>query len=351
MNHKIRRLFYSLFFLSGLLLGVVSIWGLHYFKPDLFYNTSMVAFNKKGESKDKENIWQLKSLESDLPPGIKGAKIKYGHLLITKTSEYIGPLAKDLTKRYAGNNLSCNNCHLAAGRKIGSGSFVGVANRFPQFRARENKIGTLNERINGCMERSMNGRVMEQNSEEMEAMIAYMNWLSEGVPPEQEKKYKGYLSIEIPDQKADSIKGKALYERHCIACHQKGGVGRQIPGTNFSGYIYPPIGGKDSYNNGAGMNRVLTAAQFIKYNMPFGVSYDNPILTDEEAYHIAAYINTFERPSKSNLIIDFPDKKLKPVSTPYGPWTDTFPSEQHKFGPFPPIIDYYKKKFDIIKSK
>jgi thiosulfate dehydrogenase len=106
----------------------------------------------------------------------------------------------------------------------------------------------------------------------------------------------------------------------------------------------------DSYNNGAGMNRVLTAAQFIKYNMPFGVTHDNPVLTDEEAYHIAAYINTFERPEKQNLEDDFPDKKLKPVSTPYGPWTDDFSPEQHKFGPFPPIIAYYEKEFDLKKK-
>ena len=351
INKKLNRLFHLLYFFCGILFGMGGIWVLHSLNPSLFYNLPISELIPNKESDVKKNNWQLKSIESDLPIGVEGAKVKYGYLLITKTSEYIGPLAKNPDMRYAGNNLSCNNCHLAAGRKVGSGSFVGVSNRFPQFRGRENKIGTLAERINGCMERSMNGSVMDKNSEEMQAMIAYMNWLSEGVPPEQEKKYKGYLPIEIPDQKADSIKGKALYERHCIACHQEGGVGRHIPGDNFSGYIYPPIGGTDSYNNGAGMNRVLTAAQFIKYNMPFGVSYDNPILTDDEAYHIAAYINTFDRPSKSNLKQDFPDKKLKPVSTPYGPWTDTFPPEQHKFGPFLPIIDYYQENYNIKKSK
>lgn len=351
MNEKLNKLFYLLYFLIGVLVGISSIWISHYFHPDLFYNIPVSELIQVTKNDIPEKTWRLKSIESDLPVGTEGAKVKYGYLLITKTSEYIGPLAKNPSMRFAGNNLSCNNCHLAAGRKVGSGSFVGISNRFPQFRGRENKIGTLPERINGCMERSMNGRVMDQNSEEMKAIIAYMNWLSEEVPPEQEKKYKGYLPIKIPNNKADTIKGKALYEIHCVACHQEDGTGRQIPGENFSGYIYPPIGGTDSYNNGAGMNRVLTAAQFIKYNMPFGVSYDNPILTDEEAYHIAAYINTFERPGKSNLELDFPDKKLKPVSTPYGPWTDTFPPRQHKFGPFPPIIDYYLKQYKIKKTK
>jgi thiosulfate dehydrogenase len=330
---------FLLYFLFGLFLGILGTWSYTVvFGPQL--PPAPVA----------ENSWHLRSIETDLPPGEEGARIKYGYYLITKTSEYIGPLAKDENMRFAGNNLACNNCHLNGGRKIGSGSYVGVYNRFPQFRGRENKIGTLEERINGCMERSMNGSKMSESSDEMLAIIAYMKWLSEDVPPEIEKKYKGYLPVEIPHFRADTTIGHTLYDTHCVICHQKDGTGMPIPGQTFTGYLYPPVGGMDSYNNGAGMNRVLTAAQFIKYNMPFGVTHDNPVLTDEEAYHIAAYINTFERPEKQNLEDDFPDKKLKPVSTPYGPWTDDFSPEQHKFGPFPPIIAYYEKEFDLKKK-
>jgi thiosulfate dehydrogenase len=85
--------------------------------------------------------------------------------------------------------------------------------------------------------------------------------------------------------------------------------------------------------------------------MPFGATYDAPLVTDDEAFHLAAYINTFERPSKSYKELDFPDKKLKPMSTPYGPWEDNFSAEQHKFGPFPPIREYYLKEFEIEKTK
>jgi thiosulfate dehydrogenase len=129
------------------------------------------------------------------------------------------------------------------------------------------------------------------------------------------------------------------------------GEGKKIKGTGFSGYLYPPIAGNDSFNDGAGMNRVITAAEFIKGNMPFGATYDAPLVTDEEAYHLAAYINTLERPVKAGKELDFPDKKLKPVSTPYGPWADDFSPEQHKFGPFTPIFDYYKKQFNLNKDK
>lgn len=326
----------------GFLSGYICFWFTHIFYPSLYHDQF---------KKEVSTFWIPKSIETDLPLGERGAQIKFGYLLITKTSDYIGPLSKDSTRQFAGNNLACNNCHLNAGRKIGSGSFIGVANRFPQFRGRENKIGTLKERVNGCMERSMNGRKMPEDCEEMEAIIAYIEWLSDDVPEQIEKLYKGYVKINIPSYKADPKRGKELYQNYCQQCHMENGVGKKIPGTNFTGYIYPPLGGQDSFNDGAGMNRVITAAEFIKGNMPFGATYDGPLVTDEEAFHLAAYINTFERPSKPNKVDDFPDKKLKPVSTPYGPWEDEFNQEQHKFGPFPPMIEFYKQQFKINKTK
>jgi thiosulfate dehydrogenase len=342
MSKTTQELFYIFIgVLIGLFIGFIFFWTCHIIYPNFYHEAPEVVVP-----------WSPKSIETDLPVGEKGAKIKYGYLLITKTSDQIGLLAKDSSRRYAGNNLSCNNCHLNAGRKIGSGSFVGVADRFPQFRGRENKEGTLEERINGCMERSMNGRILPEDSEEMKAMIAYMNWLSEDVPPETEKLYKGYVKIKIPDFPANPIVGKKLYQIHCEQCHMDDGRGVKIPPEDqFSGYIYPPLSGHDTFNDGAGMNRVLTAAQFIKGNMPFGAKHDLPLVSDEEAYHLAAYINTFERPLKVNKEADFPDKTLKPVSTPYGPWVDDFPAKQHKFGPFPPIIAFYKEQFNLVKTK
>ena len=197
----------------------------------------------------------------------------------------------------------------------------------------------------------MAGKMLPIDSDEMKAIVAYMQWLSKDVPPDIEKLYKGYVKIQIPEQKADPIIGEKLYDLQCKHCHMEKGTGMKIPGERFTGYIYPPLGGHDTFNDGAGMNRVITAAQFIKGNMPFGATHDAPLVTDEEAYHLAAYINTFERPIKPNREDDFPDKKLKPVSTPYGPWEDDFSPEQHKFGPFQPIMEYYKKEYDIVKTK
>src|SRR5260370_26600032 len=86
-----------------------------------------------------------------------GKLVKYGHALMVDTANQIGPTATDPAKRYAGNNLSCQNCHLKAGTQPYAMPLTGVWGQFPQYRGREGEIGTLEERINGCMERSMNG--------------------------------------------------------------------------------------------------------------------------------------------------------------------------------------------------
>lgn len=294
--------------------------------------------------------WKPRDAKIDLGTSPRESLVRLGHEIITETSKNIGPLAPELESRLAGNNLSCQSCHLDAGRKSGSASFVGVANRFPQFRGRENQIGSLIERVNGCMERSMDGQPLPEGSLQMQAIIAYMEWLSKDVPEEREAEFKGFAKVELPEEAADPVIGKTVYTKHCQSCHMENGQG-QRPSENEK-YIYPPLWGNDTYNHGAGMHRVITAAQFIKGNMPYLLAtLDNPVLTDEESYHVAAYINSFDRPQKPNPEVDFPDKKLKPVSTPYGPWEDQFTPEQHKYGPFQPIMAFYQKEYGIKKSK
>ncbi|OEK00416.1 cytochrome C [Roseivirga sp. 4D4] len=294
--------------------------------------------------------WQPRNAQIDLGTSPRENLVRLGYEIITETSKHIGPLAPEIKNRLAGNNLSCQSCHLDAGRKSGSASFVGVANRFPQFRGRENKMGSLIERVNGCMERSMDGEVLPEGGLKMQAIIAYMEWLSEDVPAEREAEFKGFAKVELPDEAADPVRGKEVYIQHCQSCHMEDGQGQRPSDTEK--YLYPPLWGTDTYNHGAGMHRVITAAEFIKGNMPYlQATLEKPVLTDEEAYHVAAYINSFERPQKSNPEVDFPDKKLKPVSTPYGPWEDQFSSLQHKYGPFQPIMEFYEKEYGIKKTK
>lgn len=278
-------------------------------------------------------------------------EVKQGYYLVAESSKYMGPQAKEPLKRYAGNNLSCTNCHLNGGTLSGSASWIGILERFPQFRGRENKIGTIEERINGCMERSMNGVKFDETSLQMKAMIAYIDWISKELEDLNSKNFKGYPAIKLPELAVDLNAGSQIYVRECVLCHGKNGEGIRYEDFD-KGYLYPPLWGDDTYNDGAGMHRVITAAAFIKNNMPYlQATWEEPKLTDEEAYNVAGYINSFQRPEKQNKTADFPDKKLKPVSTPYGPWTDNFSPKQHKYGPFPPMISFYQKTFGLTKTK
>lgn len=275
--------------------------------------------------------------------------IKYGYELFVHTPQYIGPENGNPGMVYSGNNLACNNCHLQAGTKPYSGMLIGVINRFPQYRGREDKMGSIEERINGCMERSMNGRMLPLESKEMLAFVSYLKWLSRDAPEDGKVEGMGYVEIELPNRPVDLQKGQALFVKTCVVCHDADGQGVKL--KDRPGYLYPPLWGDDSYNHGAGMARVITAAQFIKTNMPFGTTYENPQLSDEECYDLAGYINQHSRPLKSHPEKDFPDLKKKPVSTPYPPYADTFSVKQHQVGPFQPIMEYYQKKYGLKKNK
>ena len=286
--------------------------------------------------------WDRNEL-GEVPEGMMGEYITYGYKLITETQQYIGPNVADPSMQFSGNNLTCQTCHLSGGTKKFAAPYIGLDARFPQYRGRENTIGTIEDRINGCMERSMNGEKLPIDSKEMKAMVAYMHWLSRGIPVGEVPEGRGFTEVHLPDRKVNLEHGKQVYDTHCTACHQADGGGLRagkVGDTN--GYIYPPLWGGDSFNNGAGMHRVITATRFIKGNMPLGATYDNPVLTDEEAYDVAAYINSKKRPTKSNLKADYPDLSKKPIDSPYPPFPDSFSREQHRFGPFQPIMEARK---------
>src|SRR5712672_2420198 len=265
------------------------------------------------------------------PPSIRtlgddpfGKLVKYGYALMVDTANQIGPTAADPAKRYSGNNLTCQNCPLNAGTQPYAMPLTGVWGQFPQYRGREGEIGTLEERINGCMERSMNGRVLPLDGPEMKAFLAYTKWLSTGIPDGAKLTGAGTINIKEPDRAADLGNGAKVYAGTCAVCHGKDGRGQQA--TTGSGYQFPPIAGPDSYNNGAGMTRVLNAAAFVRHNMPLGTTFDAPVLSDADAYDVAAYVNSLERPAKANLEKDFTTTMQKPVDAPYGSFVDEFPA-------------------------
>ncbi len=125
----------------------------------------------------------------------------------------------------------------------------------------------------------------------------------------------------------------------CFACHNNDGSGIPVNSKSMVlGYVVPPVWGSESFNNGAGMARIITLANFIHFNMPHGANYLSPVLSPAEGWDVAAYVESQARPQKSGLDRDFSSDLLdKPVDAPYGPYADDFAEERHKYGPFGPI--------------
>jgi thiosulfate dehydrogenase len=277
------------------------------------------------------------------PPGPWGDLVAYGRDLTVRTYALIGPEVADPKMRHAGNNLSCQNCHLEAGTKKFALPFVGVFGDFPQYLARMGEVGTIEDRINGCMTRSMNGTSLALDSREMKAFVAWIRFLSTGVPIGAPTEGRGTVKPQLLQRAADPARGAALYRDNCAACHMPDGQGKRRgkPG-DAQGYEFPPLWGNDTYNDGAGMAHLIEAAGFIRSNMPNGTSSDSPVLSLEDAWDIAAYVASQPRPAKGGLDRDFPNRAEKPADAAYAPFPDGFPAPQHKYGPFQPLLDARK---------
>lgn len=296
-----------------------------------------VAVSSAQDAPSAQQIWTVPEIGA-LPNNSYGRLVRRGRDLITATYAHIGPEVPDRSKRFAGNNLACGNCHLQAGTKKFGIPLFGLFGDFPRYSARSGAQITIEDRFNSCMTRSMNGRALPAGAPEMQAMVAYIKFLSTGVAPGQQLPGMGTGKMPELDRPADPARGETAYTNACAVCHGPNGAGirRSLPTTDL-GYMMPPLWGSDSFNDGAGMARLITAANFIHFNMPHGVDYLNPQLSPEQAWDIAAYIVSQPRPHKAGLEKDFPDLLEKPVDTPYGPYADGFSEQQHKYGPFAPI--------------
>ena len=279
---------------------------------------------------DPASVWKAADWSvMDQEPNAE--ELNYGKELVANTAAYLGPKGK---VKAISNGMNCQNCHLQAGTVPFGNNYSAVAATYPKFRARSGTEEDIQKRINDCFERSLNGKPLARDSKEMKAMVAYINWVGKEVPKGEVPIGSGLYEVPLLDRAADPMKGKLVYEKQCASCHQTDGKGMAKP--DGTGYVYPPLWGEASYNHGAGLYRLSRFAGYVKANMPLGATFEQPILSDEESWDLAAYVNSMERPMK-DLSQDWPDISKKPMDHPFGPFTDGFSEEQHKFGPFKPI--------------
>jgi thiosulfate dehydrogenase len=223
---------------------------------------------------------------------------------------------RQLLPNNVGNSLNCASCHLNAGTVADGSPFVGVSAFFPSYAPRAGKVITLEDRINGCFRRSMNGKPLPVDSADMKAMVAYFDWMKREAKPGDKIAGRGVGKI---DQKIvpNVENGKKVYAQQCAVCHGDNGQGlSRADGT----MVYPPLWGDQSFNIGAGMARTYTAAAFVKRNMPIGFQDKFPLgqggLTDQEAMDVAEYFSHQPRPDFPDKVKDWPKDK-KPADARY----------------------------------
>jgi thiosulfate dehydrogenase len=283
------------------------------------------------------SVWRVPDIGA-LPDDESTRQIRRGRELVTQTYALIGPHAPDPAERFAGNNLACGDCHLEAGTKKFGLPIFGLYGDFPLYSFRRGTEISIGQRVNSCMTRSMNGRPLPEDSPQMLALVAYIKFLASGMTKGEQLAGHGAGDMPELDRAAEPSRGEKIYVDVCRDCHRHEGGGLpNDPQALQLGYAVPPLWGDDSFNDGAGLARITNMANFVHSNMPAGADYLNPKISVEDAWDVAAYVESQPRPRKAGLDHDFPDLLDKPFDTPYGPYADGFSEAQHKYGPFAPI--------------
>jgi thiosulfate dehydrogenase len=289
--------------------------------------------NKHAEQKP-DSSWIAPSLFVDQElQGEERQLVIYGQDLIAHTARYLGPNG---SVKAISNGMNCQNCHLDAGKRIDGNNYSAVFSTYPKFRDRSGGMESIYKRVSDCFERSLNGTAPDSNSREYKAIYAYIKWLGSDVKKGDKPKGSGIPKIAYLNRAADPAKGKIVYQNQCQSCHGADGQGQ----LNLAGneYEYPPLWGEYSFNASAGLFRLSNMAGYVYTNMPFNQAMPgNPKLTVEESWDVSAYVNSMPRPQKK-FSEDWPNISKKPFDHPFGPYTDGFSEQQHKLGPFKPIV-------------
>lgn len=220
--------------------------------------------------------------ESEMPQDEFGEMVKLGEMIFENPAKH----APD----YVGNQLSCSNCHLDAGRMPDSAPMWAAYVSYPAYRAKNKHVNTFEERLQGCFRFSMNGKAPPLGDKVLVALESYAYWLAKGAPIDPNIPGRGYPKLSKPASAPDYARGAKVYAAHCSLCHGADGAGQL---ANDGSMGFPALWGDRSFNWGAGMGDVNNAAAFIKANMPYSRANT---LSDQEAWDVASYMDSQERP-------------------------------------------------------
>jgi len=219
---------------------------------------------------------------SEIPNNAYGDLVRLGRNIFVDTQHY--------ARRYVGNGLNCSNCHIGEGRTPGAMPLWAAYNIYPLYRGKNLRANSFPERIGECFRYSLNGLVPTRDSIEMKALIAYAQWLSATVPMRQVMTGRGVPGAPTVREPSPD-RGEIIYRYQCAICHGHNGAG--VKRADGAGYQFPPLWGSDSYDKGAGLNKLRTGAGFIRANMPPGKGFS---LSGQDAMDVSLYLHLQDRP-------------------------------------------------------
>ena len=232
--------------------------------------------------------------DSAFPATPLGRAALRGRAIVTAT--------RDSLPGYVGNSLRCTSCHLDEGRRPFAMTWIGVHARYPQYRSRKDRVLTVADRINECLERSLGGKALPHDDERLRSIEAYFAFISSGIAVGSRTPGQGIDSVDATTPNVSN--GEAVFASSCARCHGADGAGTTLA---------TPLWGEKSYTIAAGMARFRMAAGFIRANMPF----DTPsTLSEQDALDVAAYINSRPRRDLRGKENDWPGGGA-PSDVPY----------------------------------
>ena len=240
--------------------------------------------------------------DRDIPKGPFGDAVRLGENIFRDPGTYAAA--------YVGNDLSCGSCHRGAGKLAGAAPMWAAYVAYPAYRSKNHHVNSFQERLQGCFQFSMNGKAPALDSSVLIALESYSYFLARGLPTGEPAPGRGYPALPKPPLPVDYARGNEVYAQQCAACHGTDGQGQSVDGK----VAFPPLWGARSYNWGAGMTSIETAAEFIRQNMPLNLG---GTLSVQQAWDVAAYIDSQNRPQDPRFTGDVAETRAKYHDSPF----------------------------------
>ncbi len=115
------------------------------------------------------------------------------------------------------NRLACRNCHFDGGRTRDTISLVGVAAKYPWAPPGGKPLG-LAQKVQDCFTTELNGTAPPESSVELQSVLAYLQWISKGVPVQSRPEWLGLVPLDL-QRDPDVQNGMQRFSDVCTRCH------------------------------------------------------------------------------------------------------------------------------------